>query len=339
MADRNTKQKFDTFVHDFYELNVEKIFREQNGSLSLIELKPLFERVSESLDLTNKYAFQIGNAQLNQIGGALKGITQQAQAVINLDDSQFVAQRDDYLRGVTREVEAFFQQMDPVNLLDLKEKVNELNSGNKADLEELVQDHLGKVQESVSKELDELRRSTKVESESILAAARDSAEGVSVSVAQDQFSDAVGRFDSRVRFWSYGSALSIAILIGSIYWLANTIPDINDLAAVSKFAIWRIGLFVVVAGLSRYSFSMLRTNMHLRETNAHRARLTNSISAFTAAAQDGEQKSIVLGKLVEAVSADYESGFLSRKTSGAAETKMSVENVVREATRRGQPAD
>lgn len=339
MADQKSKKKFDDNVHLFTQLNAERLFREQNGNLSLIELKPSFNEISESINLTNKYMEQLGNSQLNQIGGALTNITKQAQSVVNLDDSQFVAQRDDYLRDITRDVEAFSQQMDPVNLLDLREKVRELSSGSRADLEELVQENLEAIQESVGKEFAELQKNTKIESASILSAARESAEGVSVKVAQDQFSDAVKRFNSRVFYWSLGSSISVAVLIGTIFWLANTIPDVNDLAAISKFAITRVGLFVVVAGLSRYCFSMLRTNMHLRETNAHRARLTNSISAFTAAAQDSEQRAAVLAKLVEAVSVGYDSGFLSGKGSSGTETKMSVENVIREVSRRGQPAE
>ena len=180
----------------------------------------------------------------------------------------------------------------------------------------------------------------KKEAGAILNLARRTAEGVSLKDVQRQFKEAGGECLRRLRVWTVLSCISMAVLIGLIIvfmtgWApawqspANSHLGGASLAPAIYQSVVRVTLLTVIGAVTTFCLKVMRAQMHLREQNLHRERVANSVAAFLAAASSPEQRDLILGRMVDAVTVFGNSGLLSDNDESLSPAKLILESLPR----------
>ena len=158
--------------------------------------------------------------------------------------------------------------------------------------------------------------------DSQIGKARETAQGISVDAAQIQFDGAVAVYDGRVTVWVIVSAVLTAATLVLLWWFLAQPPDLTLAWGIAYFVSIRLAIFGVAATVTAFSFGMVKANMQLREANAHRARLANSVNAFLVASESPQQRDIILTRLVEAVGEHPDAGFVKSGTDNESRGRL-----------------
>lgn len=198
---------------------------------------------------------------------------------------------------------------------------------------EVVNRELSAMTQRAESDINQAIADAKKEAQSILNLARKTAEGVSLRDVQTQFGNAARNCSTNVRIWAWLSGLSIASFLGIVIclftWWAPSFQKAGG--ETSGFAIYhtalRITFLTAIAAVATFSLKLLRAWLHLREQNLHRQRIANSMDAFLGAAS-AEQRDIILGRMVDAITAFGNSGLLAEDES-MSPAKVVLESVPR----------
>jgi hypothetical protein len=190
----------------------------------------------------------------------------------------------------------------------------------------------------ISKAVEEMKnkaQSIVEESESILTMARKTAEGVSLFDVQKQFGEAANKCLNNIWIWS---ALSLTIAVFFIFmvyrysWNPPILQKAPSKDVVSAWVIYqtvlRITFLTALAAMATFCLKILRAQLHLREQNLHRQRVANSMTAVMGAASQ-EQRDMVLGRMVDAITSFGNSGLLSENDESMSPTKVILESISR----------
>jgi hypothetical protein len=107
----------------------------------------------------------------------------------------------------------------------------------------------------------------------------------------------------------------VALVIGFFTrWAPTFTSNVGDPATQTMgYAIYhtaiRVTLLTAIAAVATFCLKILRAQLHLREQNLHRQRIANSMAAFLGAASP-EQRDIILGRVVDSITAFGSSGLL-----------------------------
>jgi hypothetical protein len=163
---------------------------------------------------------------------------------------------------------------------------------------------------------------------------------ISIDSAQQQFQTAAGNLRTKAIVWSVLTGVLFAGMIGMLVCFTYSPPPLIKkivaafldptsrqatstvsvpllIAASAYYTSLRLVLLGFVGVGFAFSLRMTRAYFQMIEHNQHKLRVTNSIEAFVASVNTKEQRDLVLGKLVDSVTAFGESGILGKETDSA----------------------
>jgi hypothetical protein len=179
---------------------------------------------------------------------------------------------------------------------------------------------------------------TKIEAQSILNLARETAQKVSLSDVQSQFEEAAKKSRTGIYFWGGLSLVLIAVFLYVLiafwsWWAPQSLLDDNigsknnvTSAFVIYHTVLRITFLTALAAIATFCLKILRAQLHLRELNLHRQRIANSMAAFLGAASQ-EQRDMILGRMVDAITTFGNSGLLSDNDESMSPAKIVLESI------------
>lgn len=194
------------------------------------------------------------------------------------------------------------------------------------------------IQSSIKKADSTLRESA-VQAAKDFESAKEKASEISIASAVEQFNTAQRNFTRRLWFWGGLALITFSLVLVCLVWLYKHPPLLitvvmNSLTADKRSVLLSEPLPLLVATAAYYtsirlaglgilglvfafSLRMARAYLHLIEHNEHKLRVTRSIQAFVAAVRTGEQKDLVLGKLIESVTEFSDPGILSTQSDSS----------------------
>lgn len=180
---------------------------------------------------------------------------------------------------------------------------------------------------------------------------RNRASRIVVDSARQQFEGADAYLRERTRFWSRMTYVMFGALVLLLFaffrWPPVIVRQIEDamlsggrdlprpvpvsllITASAYFTTLRLALVGVLDAALTVCLRMMRAYLHMVEHNNHKLRVTNSIEAFVAAVRTQESKDLVLGKLVESVTAFGDSGILGKQSETAALPSVILETITK----------
>lgn len=316
-------------------------FGKVKASIDAVDWNSFFKRNLGDL------SFASWESQINDVIGKINGAAKVTQLLTNQELSNFVGALDNFYRAV--------DQVRGQNDNDFANQRHQLEAELKASLEDVgnfwppiavriietnpVLQQAHEFEDVLLKRLEELEAASertqdeiKSFADSQIGKARETAQGISVDAAKIQFDGAVDTYHGRVRIWVFISAVLTAATLLLLWWFLVQPPDLSLAWGIAYFVSIRLAIFGVAATVTAFSFGMVKANMQLREANAHRARLANSVNAFLVASESPQQRDIILTRLVEAVAEHPDAGFVKSGTDNESRGRFSVENLVRNAS-------
>jgi hypothetical protein len=221
----------------------------------------------------------------------------------------------------------------------LKAYLTDKNSGADAAVKS-IQNDLAQMKRRAEAEISAAVEDAKKEAGTILNLARKTAEGVSLKDVQMQFEKAGTECLKRLRIWTVLSCAGMTALVGLLIafmtgWGPSWQSPVNaplggaSLAPAIYQSVIRVTLLTVIGAVTTLCLKVMRAQMHLREQNLHRERVANSVAAFLAAASSPEQRDLILGRMVDAVTVFGNSGLLSDNDESMSPAKLILESLPR----------
>lgn len=201
---------------------------------------------------------------------------------------------------------------------------------------------LAAMRERATSDINQAIEDAKKEAQSILNLARATAQGISLEDVQTQFKNAGNDCLSSIKLWASLSVSFIVVfivaLIGFLTWwepyIRTTTQGNSNSALIVYHTVIRVTMLTALAAVTTFCMKVLRAQLHLREQNLHRQRVANSIAAFLGAAS-AEQRDVILGRMVDAITAFGSSGLLSDNDDSMSPAKVILESVPRVLSQKG----
>ena len=160
---------------------------------------------------------------------------------------------------------------------DYERRIEELKTESQKSLREIERDakeFISNAKRDAEKHLEEASRT--------LIGAKETASGISVRDAQEQFKRAQQALNKKVRLWAWmsGGCAAVFSAIGVYFYFAA--PDASkdlDWSILYNTAI-RITILTAIGTATAFCLKIFRAHLHMREKNHHRQRVANSIRGF-----------------------------------------------------------
>ena len=202
---------------------------------------------------------------------------------------------------------------------------------------------LGEAKETIAKSSEEfkteLRKTADTASQQLLDI-KTEVNKISIDSAQQQFQAASDNLRIKAVVWSILTAVLFAGMIGMLVCFTYSPPPLIKkivatfldpsskqaappvsvpllIAASAYYTSLRLALLGFIGVGFAFSLRMTRAYFQMIEHNQHKLRVTNSIEAFVASVYTKEQRDLVLGKLVDSVTAFGDTGILGKETDSA----------------------
>lgn len=287
-----------------------KLFRPNLGPLSWQEFEPEFDALLNQLELfSDNYESVSSQAQGNTFQ-AVKAIHHELKRVLDSEDanfhnavknfkSQYYNAKNTLIDVRPAFVAAQIDQQGLLHLSGFEDKISELS----------------KKIDDKTKETLEIIEKQKDAAEKVVQTARDTAAGVSFDQVQKEFERAHKHSLKNVLIWSVLSVLALsALVILLIKFYSEDVP--TETTWAWHYTAIRLAILVLSAGLLTFFLRLFRAHLHMYQHNVHRRRLANSMLTFVNAVQNPNQRDIVLGSLIDAVSSFGTSGLLTKESDG-----------------------
>ena len=195
-------------------------------------------------------------------------------------------------------------------------------------MKEEAENALTRVQEEANKTIEEARTLA----EGIENRARQTASGISIEAAQEQFRLAQQDHDKQVKRWTWLNGISIFLFFGvAMIFFFVDLPE-GETKSILYFSAVRITIIGALGGIVAFCLRMLRAHMHMAQHNQHRQRVANSIAAFVESAATPEQRDLILSQLVDSIAHFGSSGILRKEDESIQVPKVVVDNLSRTIT-------
>jgi hypothetical protein len=186
-------------------------------------------------------------------------------------------------------------------------------------------------------EIESAIQSAREEAKSIFQLAQQTAQGVSLDEVQKQFATAADECYTAVKLWAALSGIFVVffviIIVGFLNWWTPTFLGAAGEKGAPGSAIYqtviRVTILTAVAAIATFCLRVFRAQMHMREQNLHRKRVANSMAAFLGAASSPEQRDVILGRVVDAITAFGNSGLLTDGDETMSPAKVILESIPR----------
>ena len=291
------------------EVDWERVRRANLGDVSLsIALKQIEKDIQSLEQLARKYSVLVHDRTVGQIVNTIQPIVNELNSHAQLDDAQYVQDSKEFLESLKTLIEkatlwkpivASAAMLDS-GLLEAQDFMTEIKRERVG-----VRREAEKQREAIRDEATKILDEAKAQAKKIEGKARDTAAGISVEAAQEQFKAASDHDAKQVRLWTALATMSIVILIGGacLFLFADCLkmPEQFKWNESLPQALLRIFVLSALAGAATFTFRMLRAHLHIAEKNRHRVRVANCIEGFLQAAGDASQRDLILAKLTDSI--------------------------------------
>lgn len=230
MATQGHLDQFNLQLKAWKELDYDKIYREDLGTESFVNIKTLIDDLDVKLNRTDKVKEKIGDQLLAQVYNIYKQIIAHLSQVINFNNGQFVSNKT----SVENQIKANYEQ-----LLNFWPQVVAIinDTADKKDASELLRelDKLSKKSESDAKEIEEIKSRLSSELKDFEKKYKDQFKRAELVNQREVFSIQATEYNKVAKKWLWGVIISSIILI-IVLWVVfkNFCFDLNCYSKVSE---------------------------------------------------------------------------------------------------------
>lgn len=289
MATESMIKLFQQRVQEFGKLDKHSIYRDDLGKFSLEgKLKNRIDKMLTMLLIEEQYLHDFPDEILQNI-------------VSNLQDMRTTVERqrtrpdDDYINRNSDILANFIHRIDQINSYMPHFKT--------AKFDDIGVDDLSIMKDQVRQIIDAQLADAKN--------IRNTAAGVAIPEAQNEFSDAAKSNLKQAWFWGI---ISIGFIYNFILFVQSfRTTDLTnfDTLKLIIFGSTRLTVLFALGAVIAFCLKILRAQLHMKERNAHRGRLSNSLGAFVASTSEN-QRDLVLSILIQEISSFGKSGLLQK---------------------------
>ena len=325
MATDVSIQDFDDVLKDldFDDATLNSLIRKNLGTESLEEpLLPILDTVKDKAKFARRYAKRVHDTQVTSFTSHLRDFVSECQAQAQRpDSSEFINHKEPFLEAIQSSLDHMLMYEPPFvtaavlseGLLNQTEGVLDRVDEVKSDLKQLSVVLLEQTEQKYQEILSNAEEmSTRIETR-----ARETATGVSVQDAQEQFAKAQKASLIQIAIWG---TLSASAVFTFLFLLTNLLSldfkESQSLAQSIYIATLRVAALGLIASLGAYFLNILRSQLHQFQHNLHRKRLANCIGSFVESAATPHQRDVIYTQLVEAITNFGDSGLLKKEGSG-----------------------
>lgn len=317
----------------FRAVDQEKLLRSSVGEESLQSaFGPRLELLNKKLDFALEFALNVNDNNVAQVASLFSQFQQQMDAQAKRSNTEYVAQRAQFLATIDGYFEQLLQHWPPFVTAAIEMRGFLQDEGIRKEYQRTIdsmKDESAKaltlVKDEAGKTIEEARKLA----QQIEDRARRTAAHISVEAAQEQFRDAQKDHDKQVKLWSWLSGISILAFLGvAVYLMQVQFPEEWKWHIVYYTAI-RVTILTAVGAIATFCLRILRAHMHMSQHNLHRQRVANSMSAFVESAVTPEQRDLILAQLVDAVATFGTSGLLQKEDDSIHSPKMTIDTITR----------
>jgi len=314
MASKTSTDSLNTLIANLSNFNLSTALKENLGDQSVApRFQSRIKDIIGQLKKTQSIASQVSDGSIRTLMNAATQLLQALVSMGNQNAASFVQARDQLSNQLDSQIDQVDNALIPFKLIIQENMLRELLEPDKSNLTS-IQQSLKSESEAilgqVRKEAETIIADAKMRAGTIQSAARDTASGVSLIVAQDQFATLVGNFKTGA--WVAGLTAAVAFVIFFIYaiYLLYHQPELATYPETLFAIAIRITILGSLATVVGVALKVFKSNLHLLYHTLHRRQLTNTIPTFVDAARTDEQRDIIFVKLVEAVSSFGSSGLI-----------------------------
>jgi len=333
MADQVNRTGIREASEKFRAVNRDKVLRPDLGGVSLkAQFEHSLEELDKKIEIALGFCYNVANEHVSQVADAYNSIAQMMENLAKRDETQYVAERQNFIQKVNSQINRILMnwpafvvaQVEASGLLDEKDprKVFERTLH---DIRKEADKSLSDIKEKSLKIITEAEMKAK----QVVERARKTATGISVDAAQKQFKEAEKPLWNKTMIWA---GLSVILIIAFLYlaykFLQFELPKEWGWHSI-YFTVIRITILTVIGAVATFCLRIFRAYMHMYEHNQHRQRVTNSMAAFVESAYTPEQRDLILGHLVDAITSFGTSGLLRKEDDSIHPSKMVIDNIMR----------
>ena len=335
MANEEQIQRMEEFSEELVDIENEqkKLLRPELGELGLkTDFESDFREILKMAEFARANIADVHHEQAQEILNQFEQIIAQLKEQSERESQDYAACRQDFLDNTQYYLEELKKCRGPLlwsaiesrGLLDDEGMIREYEK-TIASIKEESENALKQVKEESEKTIEEAR----VLAEQIESRARSTAARISVEEAQDQFQEAQGALDKRVKTWAWLGGISVLMFL--VVALCFLLIDVGDQSGwhVVYYSAIRVSILAALGTVAAFCFKTLRAHMHMSEKNRHRQRVANSIGAFVESAVTPEQRDMILSQLVESIVQFGNSGLIHREEDNMYRPKMTIDAITR----------
>ncbi len=312
-------------------LDKEGILRPNLGEASLeSKFGKKLEEIIKKLEFLATYSDKVHDNVLNQANKSVLGILNSTNEQINRDAGEYINQSDQFISQVNEHLNALLMQECHFISAAIQEKGFLQDEGIKQAYENAVE-NLKKETDAIVEDVKKTTTST-IEEAKVLASeiegkARRTAKGVSIEVAQKQFTDAEKYHNTQIVRWSVYSIIAFFLFLGAAFVMVDWEFDKSLKWGVIYYSAVRLAILTSFGAIAAFCIRGLKSHLHMKEHNLHRKRIANSMEAFVESAINDNQRDYILAHLVNAIATFGQSGLLGKEENTG--SKMTIESIMK----------
>lgn len=319
-------------AHQFDQIDLASALKKNLGDASIYDrLFPLLEEIKSRFSTMVSVADKIDSRTFQSAIDALVQLNQSLAAIDAQTPEQFVPVREAHVTQIVGIVDAFRQAAIPFLVLAQENLLQESIRGASSESAEAARSYLKDTSDKIIADLklqsEDIIANARKQASEIQNTARDTAVGVSLISAQEQFEDLLSQFRRGMAIFGTLAGFGFVIFTGYVVILINREISINSMPAAVYSAAVRVTFLAAIAAWVSFSLKIFRANIHMYYHTLHRQQLTNSIQTFVDAARTDEQRDAILLKLVEIVSSFGQSGLVGNSDDMPNTAKVIVESL------------
>ena len=296
MADDSLVNELKTLSGEIYNIDEDQLLRPTIGPLSLKnQFGPVLDGIKRKLEIIVDLSPEVSDNQITTILDPLQSIKREMEQLAGLSNEEYASNKDEFLQNMGSYLDALTNAFLPF-LTVAVEKRGFFD-------DESIRQERERMTAELREELGRLINEAREQADQIRMDARDTAVGVSVKDAQDQFAEAQTEFNKKVKVWGVASGGGVVLFFAvSILLFFVMVPGREQwYGHVIYSSAIKVTILAAIGTITAFCMKMFRSHMHMSEKNRHRRRVANSIGAFVGSAATSEQRDLILSQLVEAI--------------------------------------
>lgn len=213
MATQGHLDQFNINLKAWNELDFDKIYREDLGTESFINIKTLIDDLTLKINRTNQVKEKIGDNLLSQVYNVYKQIIGQLNQVIKYNNGQFVSNKINIENQIIAQYEQLLNHWPQVVAI-----IND--TAENKDVTELLEelDKRTKKSEADAKEIEELKTRLSAELKDFEKKYKDQFKRAEIVNQREIFSIQAADYNSKANRWLYG-VIGSSLLLFFILWM------------------------------------------------------------------------------------------------------------------------